>query len=271
MSSIKTGVLPVGQSLLPTDEWIGNIDDNDGPLVGDTSRTSIDLLRVFLEGAITTLNASGNINAATFSGDGSALTNLVSPGPGGSSSTGTLSMVANSAGGSPAAIHAFINNGVTFGSFEANGDFVVDTDGIFYDKSKGFIGFGLNNPDAAVDVSGLAGVSVEAIGTKFDVNKVVHAGQISIHGDANNSYFSHNVYLDGGVWKSSSGAAHGQIQMNTAGDTIFLHEATSVAGTTITWDEHMRIFANGGVEITSLAGTGTRNVVVDANGLLSAP
>ena len=95
MASLKTNALPVGQSLLPTDEFIGNIDDNDGSLAGDTSRTSIDILRVFMEGAITTLNSSGDITANAFIGDGSALTGITGA-TGGISNLVNTNLVADS-------------------------------------------------------------------------------------------------------------------------------------------------------------------------------
>lgn len=67
----------------------------------------------------------GDVTAVTFVGDGSALTNLVSPGPGGSTSAGTLTMEANNAGGSPSAIHTFVNNSIEFGRFDSSGVMLI--------------------------------------------------------------------------------------------------------------------------------------------------
>lgn len=86
-------------------------------------------------------------------------------------------------------------------------------------------------------------------------------------------YLSNNAYFRAstGLWAYLTTAAASEIRLMATGIN-FLTAASGTAGDTITFNERMTIAtATGAVTISNLAGTGDRHVMVDANGVLSAP
>lgn len=90
----------------------GQIDGTDIVLTGDITA----IIALF-----TTLTVSGHLKAATLEGNGALLYNLLYTGVGGTSSTGSLSLVCNSDGSTPLAKVIILKNGVVLGEWDENG------------------------------------------------------------------------------------------------------------------------------------------------------
>ena len=89
----------------------------------------------------------------------------------------------------------------------------------------------------------------------------------------NNLELMHNVYFDTGTsqFKYITDGYASVILQNTSGNILFATADSGVAGNLCTNNVKMTVLNNGTVCIASLAGSGTRNVVVDEDGNLSAP
>ena len=68
----------------------------------------------------------------------------------------------------------------------------------------------------------------------YTVNPVVQAGQVSMYGDGNQSFFTHNAYYASG-WKSTSNAAHTQLFFDNTNGFAIRYEGASAGGAALTW------------------------------------
>jgi len=115
-----------------------------------------------------------------------------------------------------------------------------------------------------IKITGIGGLSVgTSISDSFNTTNVVEAGQSSIYGDANQSYFSHNVYFDAG-WKSASNTIHNQIIFDNTGKMAVRFSAASAATSPITWVDTFSVTAAG---LATIGVTASQNNLVVIGGM----
>ncbi len=116
-------------------------------------------------------------------------------------------------------------------------------------RDTGYLGLGVTDPDVPLEVQGTGGIKTGGGSSSWNTASVVQGGQASIYGDANKSYFSHNSYWDGSVWRSSSSVTNNQLFFENNGDIFFRYSPNVGGGNTITWTDQVTIKASGKVGI----------------------
>ena len=105
----------------------------------------------------TGVTVTGTVQATGFTGSGAGLTGITSTGVGGSSSTGSLSVVAASGGGGTGEI-AFYTNGTAAGNLRGRvtngGNWSLDEGTLFVDAANNRVGVNSTTPTVALDVTG---------------------------------------------------------------------------------------------------------------------
>jgi hypothetical protein len=117
------------------------------------------------------------------------------------------------------------------------GDFAVNATQLFVDQSTAFVGIGTNSPQQKLHVHGSNGLIAARLG-----------GDTTYYLD-----IGYNITTEKGYIQAVAGAGpvYDDIQINPLGGAVS--------------------FGSGAITMGNLAGTGSRAVLADANGLLSAP
>lgn len=116
----------------------------------------------------TGVTVTGTVAATAFSGDGSALTGIVSTGTGGASSTGALSVISDSdnSGGAGEDIVFITGTGNERGRiYRSSGDVRFDTNTLCVDAANNRVGILTASPAFALDVNGTVNATSVAAGT----------------------------------------------------------------------------------------------------------
>ena len=132
------------------------------------------------------------------------------------------------------------------GTNAANGSTVTTNYGLLVDNQTagstnyaiktgtGLVSFG----DALSATTGRFSGNLNADNTSwamnYTVNPVVQAGQASMYGDGNQSFFTHNAYYASG-WKSTSNVAHTQLFFDNTNGFAIRYEGASAGGAALTW------------------------------------
>ena len=134
---------------------------------------------------------------------------------------------------------------------------------MFVQGSDGNVGIGTASPVYPLNVYG----DEVTAGNDFGVAQLVDTSAQAA--DVGGSIAFGGKYTDAGAYASWAFVKSGKATGTTAQYGSYLAFGTRTHGSATA--ERMRIDAAGAVTLQSLAGSGTRTVVADANGVLSAP
>ena len=234
-----------GYTILPTNVIIGS--SNRSSAYGMDVYVSANYqstLRV--QGASTFLSAitgnsfvkSGGTSAEILAADGSVIT-------AGTNITISGGTISSSGGGGSMAIGGSITS-ATAGSVlfaGASGVLAQDNANFFFDNTNDRLGIGTNAPNSSLQINSASGVNALIL--------------LGVNGTAN-----------GFIGQSYTAA---QLCTTSAANDIVVRSQTNLLFTSGGATQRLGISTSGVVTISNLAGTGSRTVLADANGVLSAP
>jgi hypothetical protein len=265
-----------------------------GALSG-TSATFSDLLsvnktsenaRYTTSGAVTGLGSvyntyhdSGGLKALIgFAGVASRfdITNIASGGTIILENTGGIATITNTGGlilaGALSGTSATFSSTATASAFIPSGA-SVPTNGMYLSAAN-TLGLATNSTNRlSITSGGNVGIGVTPTSGWDSDSKALQIGikssfaDISASGD---THINNNCYWDGSQWKYLTSSNAGNIYISDS-NIGFRRAASGTAGNNISWNTSMIITSAGVVTISNLAGSGSRAVLADASGVLSAP
>lgn len=138
----------------------------------------------------------------------------------------------------------------------------------------GMVGIGTSAPTSPIEfVHGTSSSDVTIQGLTAGTSNTTYTSRGRWASNFNVSYFSQNASYNGSAWVADdANRPVAMMQLNCFGSAdgqiIF---RTSSSNNAADGTDQLQIYGNGNVEVTTLAGSGSRAVLADATGVLSAP